>query len=109
MARQSPGPWPSDFNEQVRGKVVKPLCRIWVPGKPKGAKRKGSSLKAYRAKIRELALAQISAPLESERIIVEIWFCLPHEKRADVDNIAKPILDTLKGVVYVDDRQVRQV
>ena len=25
---------------------------------------------------------------------------------ADVDNIAKPILDAIKGLVYVDDRQV---
>ena len=27
--------------------------------------------------------------------------------RANVDNVAKPVLDALKGIVYDDDKQVR--
>ncbi len=32
-----------------------------------------------------------------------------HVMRADVENILKPILDALKGIVYFDDKQVRSV
>jgi endodeoxyribonuclease RusA len=40
---------------------------------------------------------------------VEVWFAGSTKDRADVDNILKPIVDAMKGIVFVDDRQVRAV
>ena len=48
-------------------------------------------------------------PIASKRIDVEIFFQAKTPLRADVDNIIKPILDALKGIVYLDDSQVRSV
>lgn len=45
----------------------------------------------------------------SPRIDIEIFFHAATSMRGDVDNVIKPILDTLIGVVYEDDRQVRSV
>lgn len=51
----------------------------------------------------------LAAHASSPRIDIEIWFAADHLARGDVDNIIKPVLDALNGVVYVDDRQVRSV
>lgn len=40
---------------------------------------------------------------------MEIYFQSQRALRPDVDNILKPILDALKGTVYVDDSQVRSI
>jgi hypothetical protein len=48
-------------------------------------------------------------PTTSNRIDIEIYFLAQRALRPDVDNIMKPILDALKGVVYLDDSQVRSV
>jgi crossover junction endodeoxyribonuclease RusA len=45
------------------------------------------------------------APAVEQEITVEITHFFEGAP-ADVDNIPKPILDALKGLVYVDDRQV---
>jgi hypothetical protein len=46
-------------------------------------------------------------PLEEEVSVTIVHFY--RIGAADVDNIVKPILDAMSGVVYVDDRQVVQV
>jgi Holliday junction resolvase RusA-like endonuclease len=51
----------------------------------------------------------VPAPTKSKRLDVEIWFQAESLSRADVDNVIKPVLDALVGVVYDDDRQVRSV
>ena len=52
----------------------------------------------------------LKKPLESPRIDIEIIFAAKERNlRADVDNVAKPILDALKDIVYQDDKQVRSV
>jgi hypothetical protein len=51
----------------------------------------------------------VKEPLESDRIDLDIWFEAVRGMRPDVDNILKPILDALNGIVYADDRQVRSV
>ena len=38
-----------------------------------------------------------------------IWLRRIASKEGDLDNIAKPILDSLKGIVYDDDQKVGQV
>jgi len=40
-------------------------------------------------------------------VYLEIEVCLPDRRRRDVDNFLKPILDSLEGIVYEDDSQVR--
>ncbi|MBI2300021.1 MAG: RusA family crossover junction endodeoxyribonuclease [Armatimonadetes bacterium] len=66
----------------------------------------------YKAYLHQAALAHQAEPehVSSADLYARIvWFHQPVAavgKLADVDNIAKPILDALKGVVYIDDRQV---
>jgi hypothetical protein len=85
-----------------------PVLSIWVPGAPKSAQ--GGSRARYREKIRQLASKKVSKPLKGSRIDVEIVYGAEDRKlRADVDNVAKPILDAFKGVVYDDDNQVRSL
>jgi hypothetical protein len=48
-------------------------------------------------------------PTISSRIDVEIYFQAQSPLRPDIDNIIKPVLDALKGVLYVDDSQVRSI
>lgn len=55
------------------------------------------------------ARATVPRPTSSRRLDVEVWFCSDNVSRADVDNVLKPVLDALCGVVYQDDRQVRSV
>lgn len=45
-------------------------------------------------------------PVKSKRIDIEIWFRSEH-LRPDVDNVIKPVLDALQGIVYFDDKQIR--
>ena len=85
-----------------------PTFRIWVAGRPQSFQKKGST-ERYTQRIREAAAAIVSRPASSPRIDIEIWYAADHLARGDVDNIIKPVLDALNGVVYVDDRQVRSV
>ena len=81
---------------------------FWVKGVPRSlaAQKK----EAYTALIQEAARAVFKKPAQSPRIDVEIIFAAKDRNlRADVDNVAKPILDALKGIVYDDDKQVRSV
>ena len=83
-----------------------PLISIWVPGKPKSLQ--SGSRARYVAAIRREAARQVPQPLRSRRIDVDILFSAKAgTARADVDNVAKPVLDALKGIVYKDDKQVR--
>ena len=44
----------------------------------------------------------------SDRLLVSIWISIKNSeyKCKDIDNIAKSIMDALKGIVYVDDKQI---
>ena len=86
-----------------------PEVEIWVHGAPQSFRKKPKSLSRYTKSIRDAASGVIDEPLKSTRIDVEIIYSAPSINRADVDNIIKPILDALCGVVYVDDVQVRSV
>ena len=53
------------------------------------------------ALIQEAARSVFKKPIQSPRIDVEIIFAAKERNlRADVDNVAKPILDALKDIVY---------
>ena len=81
---------------------------FWVKGVPRSlaAQKK----EAYTNLIQEAARSVLKKPLQSPRIDIEIVFAAKDRNlRADVDNVAKPILDALKDIVYQDDKQVRSV
>src|SRR5439155_12728238 len=53
--------------------------------------------------------AEIATPIAASDIEVEIIYstAITPAQRIDTDNIQKPTLDALKGIAYLDDRQVR--
>ena len=65
----------------------------------------------YFEAVRAAASAEISAPVATDDIEVEIAYSTTQKKenRKDADNVNKPTLDALKGIAYADDRQVRAV
>src|SRR5947207_480426 len=69
--------------------------------------RRAERLAAWRMSVRGRALEAWpkDTPAVEQEITIEITHFFEGAP-ADVDNIPKPILDALKGVVYVDDRQV---
>ena len=81
---------------------------IWVDAKPTYNGRHKQAY--YDAVIRE-GKAVIADPIASNDIFVEIVYATstPVGQRMDTDNVNKPTLDALKGVAYLDDRQVRDV
>lgn len=90
-------------------KRQKPIVRIWIPGSPRAARKNSGARRLYVEQIRKVASEVVPHPIKSTRIDVEIFFHADTSLRADVDNVIKPILDALIGVVYEDDRQVRSV
>lgn len=98
------------------------VLRAWHPGAPRGKDRprvdtRGERPRFYSSRetvqaekaIREtLGRRWRGAPLEEGLLVVELLFSLPAVTRgpADIDNLAKLVLDSANGVVWVDDRQV---
>ncbi len=87
----------------------KPTFRIWVEGYPLSSQANRENLQKYKSRVKDAAGKVIPYPIKSKRIDIEIFFKAKHSLRADVDNIIKPIMDALKGVVYFDDSQVQSV
>jgi len=48
------------------------------------------------------------APLTVDLKAIIINFFDSNQPSLDLDNMSKPILDSMEGIVYVDDRQIRQ-
>lgn len=44
-----------------------------------------------------------------EPVAVTIYFFPQAEMQADIDNCAKPILDAMGRIVYIDDKQVERI
>lgn len=72
-------------------------------------RKSNKSLSRYSEAIANSARTVVPHPVKSKRIGVEIWYCAGSIVRADVDNIVKPVLDALIGIVYFDDSQVRSL
>jgi len=65
---------------------------------------------AYKDAVAKKAKRCIGRPIDSNDVEVEVFYASNEpEKTIDVDNIAKPTLDALKGIAYSDDRQVRGI
>ena len=84
-----------------------PAYVIWVHHRP--SKHKGET--PYKVAIRLAAQKQIASPIPSSDVEVEIIYSALTEPdhQLDVDNYIKPTLDALKGIAYIDDKQVRNV
>ena len=80
-----------------------PEYRLWIQGVPKS--RQSSRFDSYRDSIRAAARENFPAPLHG-RFEIEVIFADKHRTRPDADNVLKPILDALRGIVYLDDSQV---
>ena len=87
-----------------------------MEGTPRSAQRHGGrrrdvSLSRWREQVAQEATLRYGLAPTSADVIVAIT-CF-HTRSvtalADVDNMAKPVLDALKGVVWVDDKQVRDL
>ena len=89
--------------------IRKPEFRIWIEGHPQSFQGGRRQLAQYRENISESAKKIVPHSVDSNRIDIEIYFYYQRPLRPDIDNIVKPILDALKGIVYLDDSQVRSI
>jgi Holliday junction resolvase RusA-like endonuclease len=82
-----------------------PEYRFVVPGKPESF----SSPMAleYKRLVRREARKVLRKPLVGGEINVILDYFHATERRFDMDNVSKCILDALNGVAYKDDRSVR--
>lgn len=53
------------------------------------------------------ALAQCRAPLTDDLSLRGVVYF--RDRRRDLDNVLKPLLDALQGVVYANDRQIAHI
>lgn len=80
-----------------------------VPGPPISNQSQGLALQGWRATVETEARKEWNAPpLAGVLKAVVINFHTGDKPSLDLDNMSKPILDVLQGLVYADDRQVRQ-
>jgi crossover junction endodeoxyribonuclease RusA len=56
--------------------------------------------------LRATALARWPKPSQADRFSVAMHLCFADARRRDIDNVAKAILDGMKGVVFLDDFHV---
>ena len=95
-----------DVHFVVPGPVVP-----WQRAASVGARRfTPAKQRAYQANVRVCALAARPRgpwlPTKASRYRVDVDAYLPDERRRDLDNIAKTILDAMNGVLYLDDSQI---
>lgn len=45
----------------------------------------------------------------SSPVSLGVWFYMADRRRADIDNLAKAVMDGLNGIAYHDDAQVEQL
>ena len=83
-----------------------------VPGTAtsRGAKR-AASRERWQESVRDAAKKVLPAGhfLLDTPVAVTIYFFPQAEMQADIDNSAKPILDAMSRLIYLDDRQVDRI
>lgn len=72
------------------------------------SRRSKERYQRYQQLVAQEAAKSVASPIEDkEKVKVEVdWFTEGLENKPDVDNIAKPIIDACKGIVFTDDKQV---
>jgi Holliday junction resolvase RusA-like endonuclease len=64
-------------------------------------------VRSWQERVRRKAEIQMQGRIPSSAWVeVELDFVLQHNRRVDLDNLSKGVLDALKKVVYVDDSQI---
>lgn len=82
-----------------------------VPGTPISFAASANSRHAWQTRIREAVQPLLPQNYFAAQnpVQVTIFFFADTPVRFDIDNIVKPILDALKGCVFIDDRQVERL
>lgn len=81
-----------------------PEYRFVIPGKAESFRSPNAM--AYRNRLREIAARLFPAPDASVRVVIWLDYFHSEERRFDMDNVAKCVLDALTGLAYDDDKQV---
>ena|SRR5438309_10536127 len=82
-----------------------------VAGAPRSANANARSRRRWRERVSQAArerLQKEAEPTDQDVAVLIIYF-YQGETTLDVDNIAKSLLDALKGVLFRDDQQVSEV
>lgn len=87
---------------------------FFVPATPRALGAGAASRERWRALLQDAARARIAELVEfswlDERpLALSILYFPPEPMEGDVDNIIKPIMDALIGVVYPDDQIIERV
>ena len=95
----------------VRSRPRRATMEFCVPGEPVSARTTDRSrLVAWCHRVRDVAAAHWSPDRTPLDVAVELRITHYGERQAiDLDNMIKPIQDALQGIVYRNDRQVREV
>ncbi|MCR9257070.1 MAG: RusA family crossover junction endodeoxyribonuclease [Alphaproteobacteria bacterium] len=82
-----------------------------VAGRPVVAKKTGKPRDAWRTKVQNAALAVLANPGAQceDPVTVTIYHFPETSLDADLDNIAKLLLDGMNQTVYQDDKQVERI
>jgi crossover junction endodeoxyribonuclease RusA len=81
-----------------------------VPGAPRSANAGNRSRRRWREEVSRAAREwSTSADPIGQELSVRIIYFFTGETALDVDNMAKPLLDALKGLVFHDDQQVSEI
>ena len=82
-----------------------------VPGAPRSANANPRSRRRWRERVARAArerLQEEGGPTDQDLSVLIIYF-YQGETTLDVDNIAKSLLDGIKGVLFQDDQQVSEL
>lgn len=82
-----------------------------VPGAPRSADANPRSRRRWRERVTRAArerLKEEGGPTDRDLSVLVIYF-YQGETTLDVDNIAKSLLDGLKGILFQDDQQVSEL
>jgi Holliday junction resolvase RusA-like endonuclease len=79
--------------------------RLVIPGKPESFRSRKAS--RYKKRVRQIARSIFKRPLDRGEINVILDYFHTSQRRFDMDNISKCVLDALNGIAYKDDKSVR--
>jgi len=87
------------------------MIEFIVPGAPRSANANPRSRRRWRERVISAARDSLlpGIPLADQNLRVIIIYFYIGETTLDVDNIAKSLLEALKGILFIDDGQVSQL
>lgn len=81
--------------------------KLWVP--IKAVPGQSPQRNRFNAEVRTFLPLKPLASLVVEDVKCEIVFHFPRSETGDIDNLTKSVLDSLKGSVIYDDKQVKEL